>query len=943
MLTDKEIKTLNLISEDISFENYFFKKVKDPKWFYPLKDKGFFKPKKAPGPKPVDPKDHFIIPEWNVLPFLEKISEQVNIPGNEKYIDELLLIVKDVSIHTDSDEKPIDNYRTWYYFVKILLNLPNDKIPFNIIELIPIWLVSRFDSMLQGAEITTKLLPKFLSDNPEDIKKAEKIIKSITEIKTFLLPEEKAKILDKKEEKKLVIDYYWLEKAFEKYSATIGEKCTNKVIEDLTKKIRSLLQRKEDGTYYSFYEKKEYHISNPLEMLTFILKRVLIAKDKSDVNATKKILKQFLKDEFLYFPKMALYIIGQNTDNYKELFWEILDTDIGDSLMYETLYFGEELKYVLKNLKDLTDKQELLNKKIDNAVKRHDYKEDSERYIAMSKQEIYEALSHDPYFKSRYKEMKKITNVDRSLHAAVGSVETRWGPGPSPLTKEEIIKMPNDKLAEILATFRTKDSWRGPSVGGLADLIAEVANEMPGKFIEDMHSFKDTGYIYIYEILKGIREAWKGKKDIDWDKAFDFIEKYINRKEFWKDKFIVEKDEWLGGATHQWIAGIVAELIQDGTRDDAWAFPEKNFEKADKIIFLLLDFDNLKVEEDKEITDYVTYTLNTSLGKAITALILLTLRIARVNDKNITKNEIKWAPKYKEKYEEVLSNKIIEGFTNFGRYMPNFYYLDNEWVKEKIRNFEDEKGSKYWEAFINGYLSIGRVYDNLFSLMKSHYQYSISYDFSDKRDNEYLVQHISLAYLRGQEPIDTADSLFKQILDEFKYEQIEDIIGFFWMQRGHLTAQNKTNEKIRRKIIEFWKWLYEKYKSKEILSVEDKKIISDTIKLAAILPQINKEYSNWLMLSAPYVHEDFNSSFFVEYLNELKDKGDSNETAKHIGEIFLKMLEKFTPYFDEKHIRSIVEFLCESNNTKIALKICNIYGSRGYEFLRDIYEKSSNK
>ena len=36
---------------------------------------------------------------------------------------------------------------------------------------------------------------------------------------------------------------------------------------------------------------------------------------------------------------------------------------------------------------------------------------------------------------------------------------------------------------------------------------------------------------------------------------------------------------------------------------------------------------------------------------------------------------------------------------------------------------------------------------------------------------------------------------------------------------------------------------------------------------------------------------------------------------------------------------SITEDLYNSAQETIADRICNIYGSRGYEFLRDIYEK----
>jgi hypothetical protein len=942
--TEEILGTLGNLLRNEARKRYFFKKLHSIHWLKSLFELGYFRPECAPSPKPAEEEGYFVIPEWDVLPYLERVSQQVNEPPNEKYIDELLKFIQEVNDYHIRHGKALDNYRTWWYFVKILLNIPKEKISIEIIELIPIWLDSKFDTMVQGADIATKLLPKFLlnSTTLEDIQKAEKIINSITAIKTFQLSAERAKLLGKQEEEKLVIDPYWLKEIFEKYSEIIGEKCSVKVIEDLANNIRILLKREEEGTYKSLYEESEYPIDDPLEMLSFILKRILIAKEKSDINTTKAILRSFLKDKYLYFPKMALYVIGQNTDKYRELFWEILDTDIGDIIMEKTLYLGDELKRLLANLNNLTDTQrESLNGKIENAVKRHDFKEDRERYIALYKQEIYEALSHDSYFKNLYEEMKGITKVDAALHPAIGKVETRWiGPGLSPFTKEEIMKMPNDKLAEIFATFKTKDPWKGPTVGGLADLIAEVAKENPENFIEELNPFKDTGFIYVYEILKGIRESWDGKKNIDWNKVFEFAQQYIDRTEFWEDKFIVEKGKWLGGADHQWIAGIVAELIQDGTRDDTWAFSEEYFEKAEKIIFLILD--NLKAEEDKEITDYVTYTLNTPFGKALTALILLALRIAR---KKGIKDDIKWAPKYREKYNEILSKQIIEGFTNLGRYMPNFYYLDKEWVKEEIKSIDNEKGSKYWEAFINGYLSIGRVYDDLYNLMRPHYQYGIDYDFKEKRDNEHLIQHISLAYLRGHESIEKPESLFNQIINRFKYEHIKEIISFFWMQRFYLRISSEENKKMIEKVLEFWRYLYEKYKGKDKASLtkEDKQILSSVSKLGIILPLIDAESYEWLMVSASYVHKNFNSPFFIEYLDGLKDKGGKSETAKYIGDIYLKMLEKITPDFDQKHIRSIIEFLYNAGAMDSANKICNIYDSRGFEFLRDIYEKYNVK
>ena len=320
----------------------------------------------------------------------------------------------------------------------------------------------------------------------------------------------------------------------------------------------------------------------------------------------------------------------------------------------------------------------------------------------------------------------------------------------------------------------------------------------------------------------------------------------------------------------------------------------------------------------------------------------LTLYSFSTENFNRAKNEIDFLfGLFKKKFDELLGGKVIDAYTSLGRFLPSLSYLDKEWVKGKIEQTISEKESKYWQAFMEGYLSGGSVYDDLYSLMRPHYEYGLSCEFK-QHDREYLIQHICVGYLRGRENLDDPNSLFRKIIDAWRPEQIREVIGFFWMQRGILMETTEENEKMRGKIIEFWRLLYKKYKDKVSLTREDKHILSDVSKLATFLPKIETESYEWLMISSPYVHENFNSSFFIEYLDELKNKGDGSKTAKYVGDIYLKMLEKITPDYDQKHIQSIVEFLYKSSNRENAKKICNIYGTRGYEFLRDIYEKHSN-
>ncbi|MDP3110707.1 MAG: hypothetical protein Q8M71_01215, partial [Thermodesulfovibrionales bacterium] len=204
--------------------------------------------------------------------------------------------------------------------------------------------------------------------------------------------------------------------------------------------------------------------------------------------------------------------------------------------------------------------------------------------------------------------------------------------------------------------------------------------------------------------------------------------------------------------------------------------------------------------------------------------------------------------------------------------------------------------------------------------------------------NEHVVQHIAIGYLSEHEEITKPDSLFRKILDTWNREQILDVISFFWSNQKYIGDEKEESKKIVEKVISFWKWIYEnkyKIKLKEDISTDDKKILSAIGKLTIFLPHINEEYSQWLLLAAPYANEDFHSSFIVEYL----DNFDDTQSIGYVGKICLKMLEHFIADFRQEHIRSIVEKLYNNGQKDDADTICNTYGMKGYEFLRDLYEQ----
>lgn len=143
---------------------------------------------------------------------------------------------------------------------------------------------------------------------------------------------------------------------------------------------------------------------------------------------------------------------------------------------------------------------------------------------------------------------------------------------------------------------------------------------------------------------------------------------------------------------------------------------------------------------------------------------------------------------------------------------------------------------------------------------------------------------------------------------------------------------------VKDRIIKFWQWTYENRDIiKDKLKDDYKNLLSDLARLTILLDKIDSENSEWLLRSASYAGVGFNSSFFIEYLSKFEDK----ESMRFIGKIFLEMLSAITPDYKQENIISIVNKFYQYGYKDEADKICNIYGSRGYEFLRPIYEENN--
>ncbi len=298
-----------VIESSEQHKHYFYNNVSKPIWFPILETRDAFNPDSIPAPIIVP--NGFQMPYWDVLSFLEKLSIQIEKGESSEFIDPIIAIIKTVSQHSK------DNYRVWYAFIRILSNLPNDKIPFEILKFIPLWISDGSKASLQTGEICEHLLPKFLGANPttSDIQKAEQILNCLFEIeKDETVELDSLDMESSRYRSKAHLSHLATNFVRKKLIIKVVRYCSHGFILDLGRTIKYLLLDHPNGINTRISDgQKEYEI------------KTLIEKDNLIV-ASK------LKDNELYTEKSAIL----NFEDYN-------DTELKEKLI--EIFNAQGIKY----------------------------------------------------------------------------------------------------------------------------------------------------------------------------------------------------------------------------------------------------------------------------------------------------------------------------------------------------------------------------------------------------------------------------------------------------------------------------------------------------------------------------------------------------------------------------------------------------------------------
>lgn len=918
-------RIFQIIKNDKPQENYLFKKLASSPnpfpWLKPLKEKGYFDPKNNPPPQEVpDKKGYFTIPYWNVLGYLENVAIKNEMNPSDEITNTLLEIIDSIINFRNGDGERIENYRTDWIVIKIIFTPPVEKITERHIEFIKTALKSKWDTTLIAAEIGKTVLPKLING---------KAIELVLKLLDVLLSYQKTK-REITDEYTSIMDEYWLNEALKEHKPAIAELCGTEAAKIAINKIKSILKENksqfnniwiptiEDHPQTSFPDRYECQL-------------VHFVRDMFEFSEPKKIreeINNLLKEEHPIFKRIALHVINYQYNDLNVLFWNWEGNPLDESLLKHELYD------LLKNNCSSFSKDQI--KKVLQWIESKEYYIPEEikgdegqvkKILAYRKKEWLSALldTKDPDVISSYERYDQINPTQLDHPGFYTWTETKWG-YESPIEKVELLKKSNEEIAEYLVNFKEERAWRELSVEGLSETFRNCVSDNPEKFTDNIKPFLNVPRIYQHALLWGLNEAWRSNKDFNWKVGFDFISKIVESDDFWDEKYEARTFNY-----RNWIISQIAELIENGTKDDNHAFDPEFLPQAEKILLILVE----KTESDlPDMSDLVTSVLNSTKGKVFSAMINYSLRYARLYKR---KQEEKWITGIKEDFSKRLNREIepsLEFSVILGGYLANLYYLDKKWITDNINQIFPKNNDIHWKAAFTGYLFYSsRVYKDLYLLLREneHYTKALQTEFSDTHSTERLVQHICIGYIENWEGLDDKKSLIFKLIENKNINQLSAIVSFFWMLRDRLI------DKIKIKVKPLWKVLFELAEQNEE-NPEYQQLISNLSKWLSLIDEIDEEIFEWLKLSAKYVHIGFNAPFFIEYLLKHVTK-----TPAKVGEIYLEMLgANIYPDYKKENIQEIVRVLYEQEQGEIADRICNLYVAKGFEFLRTIYEEHKN-
>lgn len=934
-LTPRQFDALDRIEQKPALQPFFFRKLKGLKWFDELEKRGFFNPRLNPRPVQSDQEGYFSIPIWPILDYLEQTVPELRQPENLDYADRFLKVMRDVTRSAMADG--VSNYRTWWYFAKIVRFIPIEKIASDDVELLEFWLKDPFDRMLVGTELGNHLLPRLLaSDSAHARGLAIGLVNALTVLTWTPRRWGKSEEL----EAALPVEAYHSRKIFSNHARAIGEKLEQNGVNIFRDRLSEIFGKSDKDKYSTIWRPAiEDHEQNKgrddaKSILVNALRDALLGYVDRRAAAAADYVGELLASETVLFQRIAIHVANVYNRQLGELVKKLVDPQ------YFEYHYQHEMYHLLQNCFsgfDEKDKQKVLS--IVGSIAEQSKDPEQPKDI-QEKQQAYTWLRWLSAIRGKgyqqaddlYTDNLAITKAEPEHPDFSSYMEVGWVGELSPYSVEELLSRDFDDLFNILKSFKEEDGWKTPSRRGLAQTLKEALKAKPELFKGHLTELIALDFDYIYSLIEAYKELWKEKQYDNWAELLEFCWAVLQSEGFWLKDAAEQKG--CMAASSRWIVGAIGELIRVGTADDKTAFDPAMLPLARHIIVHILE--NQEGESFKEGRDAVSIAINSPRGKCVEALINYALRLCRLSDKSDKAHDKLWIndlqPVFDEQIQQVKAGNL-EFVTLFANYLPNLLYLSRSWTMKQLPIIFKKESRLRWLCAVQGYTYVNLVYPEIYRFLdeNSHFRDVLNAEELESRGKDKIIQNIVIAYLQGDERLDDKNGILNWLIERWKLEELRELTWFVW------TLRSGQREDISVKLIPLW---VELSAHADPNCEAGKRVLSRLCMWSVFVDELSEQTVDLLLRAAPYADLEHDAYILVGELKRLVE-----QYPDQVADIFIRMLDGFAPtYQEQQDIEHIISKLYESGgeNRQKANTICDKYVEYGIGFPAEIRARYSH-
>jgi len=885
-------------------------------YFDLLHDNGMFSPDQNPPPIEGDSPGQFRIPYWSALDYLKAVAKHSASASDVELAKKVLGVVQSISEAIRNGESARDNYYTSHAFIEILSLVPPEAITDEVVDLVPIWLDTRFDQSLAGAAFADGVLVRLADAGAVTASLACRILAHLTVVE----PKERGDASGNREFKSKISDY-WLHKIANAVSQKLGAAAHREALRPFEAALRKLTasdpySRRSDLLRPAIEDHEQNHDWDHLSnALVEGYRDALIGWIDSDPANAATHVAALLEDDCSLLRRISVHAINSRFEQLKHLYDQVLRP------LWLTSDALHEL-YVLLATQFAGISSELKRRTVETIrIIPHQGEEDElGRKILQVRWLSAIVQKGSAEADAWYADLTSNVGVPTREHPSFDVyMEVGWGGGPSPYSPPELIQaVRGGNIVDLLNGFQETRSWKGPTIRSLVDAVAEAVVIDPMRFWPALPEFRNAKIAYQYGIIEGFKKVWDAEKDDSvteqwnrgWPALFDFFEAVLMNRAFWEAP-LEETDDLR--PTRLWFVALVSDFLRAGTRSDKKAYPSTLLPRGWALIQLLLaegkqrpgSPGNVEGPQQELAEDPMTAAINSQNGKAVEALIIHALRVCRVADQTQGSHTIEWMD-MEPTFEQELALCLGQNFefsTLMGAYLPQVGYMSSDWRKRNFKRiFPVESPSNCLSAL--GGLAFANATLEIHQLLSSNgiFAWALRHARSGTQTREKLLQRLSLGYLWGDEPLH--GELFSQLLVRIRTEDLGIVAQFYWS----LSNQNLEPEQ-KNRILEFWAACLTPEIAAPTL------LLAKLGLLAVYIDNISERERDLLLAVAPHIASDHSADFFIEQLVRFADAEPNDVFA-----ILTKMLETYRPVYDfEGRLKQLLKTLREAGIVEVAM------------------------